>query len=95
MELGNRGSDDNFLIGWIPAGLLHDLNDGGSESRISRNINGNNLIDNVSGYNINRIFNILQTTNNTAADLRVAMLNNRPTGVLINQVESLFSEYGW
>jgi hypothetical protein len=95
MEFGDRGSDDNFLIGWIPAGLLHDLNDGGSESRISRNINGNNLIDNVSGYNINRIFNILQTTNNTAADLRVAMLNNRPTGVLINQVESLFSEYGW
>ncbi|MCA6467431.1 MAG: hypothetical protein IM552_05445 [Chitinophagaceae bacterium] len=95
LELGNPGTDDNFLIGWIPAGLLHDLNDGGTESAISRNINGNFLIDNVSGYSINRIFNILQTTNNTAADLRVSMLNNRPPGVLINQVESLFPQYGW
>jgi len=86
-DLIGRGTNINFYAGWIPMGFLNDLNDN-VETRFLH-------IDNVSGYDVNRIFRSLQNLNNTADDLRTSLINNRPSGVTRENVVELATQFGY
>jgi len=86
-QIQNAGSDNNRYVGWIPMGFLNDLND---------NVElGGRHTDNVSGYDVNRIFRSLKNLNNTADDLRTSLINNRPSGVTPGDVEGLGLQFGY
>ena len=83
----DAGQPDNRYVGWIPMGFLNDLND---------NVElGGRHTDNVSGYDVNRIFRSLQNLNNTADDLRTSLINNRPIGATPDDVERLGLQFGY
>jgi hypothetical protein len=86
--LEGRGRDDNFYRGWIPAGLLQDLND-------DIELDNFHLNDNFSGYSINSIFKCLQFPNNTAGDFRLRLISKRPVNVQPLQIENLAREFGY
>ena len=85
-RIQNAGSDNNRYVGWIPMGFLNDLND---------NVELGRHTDNVSGYDVNRIFRSLKNLNNTADDLRTSLINNRPIGVTPDDVERLGLQFGY
>ncbi|MBU3744115.1 MAG: hypothetical protein FGM61_06135 [Sediminibacterium sp.] len=85
-EIIGKGTDNNYYYGWIPMGFLNDLND---------NVETGIQLDNVSGYDVNRIFRSLQNLNNTADDLRTSLINNRPSGVTRGDVEGLARQFGY
>jgi hypothetical protein len=82
-----EGTTNERYLGWIPIGFLHDLND--NVELTPRHI------DNISGYDVNRIFRSLQNLNNTADDLRTSLINNRPSGVRRDDVEGLATQFGY
>lgn len=84
--LNNRDQDDNFYSGWIPMGFLNDLND---------NVETGIQFDNVSGYDVNRIFRSLKNPNNTVVDLRASLINNIPSGITPGDVEGLARQFGY
>jgi len=67
-------------------GFLNDLND---------NVETGIQLDNVSGYDVNRIFRSMQNLNNTADDLRTSLINNRPSGVTPDDVKKLATQFGF
>ena len=82
-----EGTTNERYLGWIPIGFLHDLND---------NVElGGRHTDNISGYDVNRIFRCLQNLNNTADDLRTSLINNRPSGVTRENVVELATQFGY
>ena len=85
-EIIGKGTDNNYYYGWIPMGFLNDLND---------NVETGIHLDNVSGYDVNRIFRSLQNLNNTADDLRTSLINNRPNGVTPDDVKKLATQFGF
>jgi len=87
VEIRDGGTPNERYRGWIPIGFLHDLND--NVELTPRHI------DNISGYDVNRIFRSLQNLNNTADDLRTSLINNRPGGVTRGDVEGLARQFGY
>jgi hypothetical protein len=87
VEVVEEGTANERYRGWIPIGFLHDLND--NVELTPRHI------DNISGYDVNRIFRSLQNLNNTADDLRTSLINNRPGGVTRGDVEGLARQFGY
>jgi hypothetical protein len=87
VEIRDGGTPNERYYGWIPMGFLHDLNDN-VELTLRHT-------DNVSGYDVNRIFRSLQNLNNTADDLRTSLINNRPSGVTPDNVERLGLQFGY
>jgi hypothetical protein len=87
VEVVEEGTANERYRGWIPIGFLHDLND--NVELTPRHI------DNISGYDVNRIFRSLQNLNNTADDLRTSLINNRPSGVRRDDVEGLATQFGY
>jgi hypothetical protein len=82
-----EGTTNERYLGWIPIGFLHDLNDN-VELTLRHT-------DNISGYDVNRIFRCLQNLNNTADDLRTSLINNRPSGVTRENVVELATQFGY
>ena len=72
---------------WIPQGLFYDLND-------NRNETGNPVIDQVSGYTNQQMFNAFQSTIYTLQNYRIRLLQTT-TNSTSGFVPNLFSQYGY
>lgn len=76
----------SFSRGWIPAGMLYDMTDN-AENTAFTGVN-----DNVNAYNIQQIFNGLQSNVTTVQDFRSEVLS-RNSSLQVTQLNQLVSDY--
>ena len=81
----NLGTDP---FHWIPKGLMLDLIDNGEP--FSTTVN-----DNVNGYTIQQIFAALQSDINSLSQYEARLLQQNPTNPTNNQINTLFTSYGY
>lgn len=70
---------------WIPQGLFYDLRDLSNENAP--------VIDQVSGFSNQQMFNAFQSTIFTLADYRAKLLQQNPTNQISAFVTNLFNQY--
>ena len=88
LENWNPNYNNGDFFRWIPKGLMEDMMDGGIEPQAS------GVVDNVSGFTIQELFNGLQSDVISPQNYRDRLiqqnLNNQST-----QISQLFSQYNY
>ncbi len=74
---------------WIPKGLMWDLMDIGEPIQTTR------VNDLVSGYLISQIFGALQSDVTSIPQYKARLLSLNPTNPTNNQINALFTSYGY